>query len=216
MLIMKCPECDKHISSALLAEIPRIQCEHCGAQVPVVNVLVSANGFTFDRSDLLKRFFRFRKLLDEVTDERNVLVNSSTASEESKRSIEQFLSILQGMMTGARDNFRYQFESQVVTKVTYEKQHCHGNFINLSMEGACVDIASTNPLPRIGGDVAVEFSLFGSESKFILNGKVCWIQKGKEQEHTKHSVGLKFSSFDDSLKTALWDYLSGLSGDVHR
>ena len=57
MLIMKCPKCNKYISSALLAEIATIVCEHCSAEVAVKNVLVSSNGFTFDRQDLLKRFF---------------------------------------------------------------------------------------------------------------------------------------------------------------
>ena len=46
MLIMKCPKCNKYISSALLAEITTIACEHCGAEVAVKNVLVSSNGFT--------------------------------------------------------------------------------------------------------------------------------------------------------------------------
>jgi hypothetical protein len=98
---MKCPKCNKYIHSALLAEIKSIVCEHCSVDVPVTNVLISSNGFTFDRNDLLKRFFRYRKLLDEVIDERNSLQENSQASDASKRSIEQFMTILQEMMTGA-------------------------------------------------------------------------------------------------------------------
>lgn len=216
MLIMKCPECDKYISSALLAEIQSIQCEFCHAQVPVKNVLVSANGFTFDRNDLLKRFFRYRKLLDEVIDERNALQSNSRASEESKRSIEQFLSILQGMMTGARDNFRYQFDTLVVTQLTYGTHKCQGHFINLSMEGACLEIASANPLPRVGGIVSVEFMLPDMKEKFLLSGKMCWTQKAVAPQHTNHSVGVKFDEFDESLKTVLWNFISKLASDVPR
>jgi len=216
MLIMKCTECDKYISSALLAEIDSIRCEHCGADVKVRNVLVSANGFTFDRSDLLKRFFRYRKLLDEVIDERNALFANSSASDESKRSIEQFLSILQGMMTGARDHFRYQFESQVVTKIHYSQNQCHGHFINLSIEGACVEIASSYSLPRVGGSISVEFSLPDRDEIFTLGGSVCWTQKGKDFSSGKHSVGIKFNAFDRELKDLLWNFISGLATQVPR
>lgn len=216
MLIMKCPECDKYISSALLAEIDTIQCEHCSAQVRVKNVLVSSNGFTFDRSDLLKRFFRYRKLLDEVIDERNALFANASASNESKRSIEQFLAILQGMMTGARDHFRYQFESQVVTRILYNKVQCHGSFINLSMEGACVEIASSYSLPRVGGGIAVEFSLPDQDDIFTLDGTVCWTQKGKDPVSGKHSVGIKFNDFESDLKDILWSFISGLAAQVPR
>lgn len=211
MLIMKCPECDKFISSALLAEITSIQCDFCHAQVPVKNILVSANGFTFDRNDLLKRFFRYRKLLDEVIDERNALLNSTGASAESKRSIEQFLSILQGMMTGARDNFRYQFDTRVEAHLVYGQHRCHGNFVNLSMEGSCLEVASKNPLPRVGGSVAIEFSLPNREQKFTLTGVICWTQKGKEPQYPNHSLGIKFDAFDEPLKTVLWDFISGLA-----
>lgn len=216
MLIMKCTECEKYISSALLAEIDSIRCEHCGADVKVRNVLVSANGFTFDRNDLLKRFFRYRRLLDEVIDERNALFANSSASDESKRSIEQFLSILQGMMTGARDHFRYQFESQVVTKIHYSQHQCLGHFINLSIEGACVEIASSYSLPRVGHSISVEFSLPDRDELFTLKGSVCWTQQGKDSSRGKHSVGIKFNAFDSELKDTLWNFISGLATQVSR
>ncbi len=96
MLIMKCGKCDKYINSDLLVELKTVRCEHCGTVVPVKNILVSSNGFTFDRDDLLKRFFRYRKLLDEVIDERNALNDNNSASVESKRSIDQFCRFCKG------------------------------------------------------------------------------------------------------------------------
>lgn len=214
MLIMKCPECNKYISSALLAEIKSIACEHCGVEVPVANVLISSNGFTFDRNDLLKRFFRYRKLLDEVIDERNSLVENTGASDVSKRSIEQFMAILQGMMTGARDNYRYEFSAPLAVKLRYGKKECHGTFFNLSTEGACVEISRSNSLPRVGGGVSVEFSLPGQKELFLINGEICWTQKAKDTENGKHSVGIKFKQLDPSIHTVLWQYISELANDV--
>ncbi len=216
MLIMKCPKCNSYISSALLAEIKSIGCEHCGAQVPVVNVLVSSNGFTFDRNDLLKQFFRYRKLLDEVIDERNSLLANSSASDVSKRSIEQFMAILQGMMTGARDNYRYEFTVPLSAKLCYSKNECNGIIFNLSTEGVCIEIPRSNSLPRVGGGISVEFSLPDHEEIFLINGEICWTQKAKGNEKAKHSAGIKFNQLEASINTTLWQYISGLTSDVKK
>jgi len=209
---MKCPKCNKYINSALLAEITTIACEHCGAEVAVKNVLVSSNGFTFDRQDLLKRFFRYRKLLDEVIDEHNSLSENRNSSAESKNSIKQFLNILQGMMTGARDNFRLQFSTPFRVKICYSSHECSGNFYNLSMEGARLEISGSNPLPRVRGDISLEFSLPDQEEMFLITGKICWTEKAKGSERDKHSVGVKFAPLESSLRSVLWRYISNAAG----
>jgi len=211
MLIMKCPKCDKYIESALLAEIQSIVCEHCHVEVPVSNVLVSSNGFTFDRNDLLKRFFRYRKLLDEVIDEHSSLVSSRESSTESKRSIEQFLAILQGMMTGARDNFRYQFTRPVSAKVCYSRHECSGTFFNLSTEGACIEIARSNPLPRVKGGISVEFTLPNRDGIISVDGDICWTNKAKSGEYAKHSVGIRFRDMDSESHEKLWQFISSMA-----
>ena len=214
MLIMKCPKCEKYISSALLAEITSIVCEHCSATVAVTNVLVSSNGFTFDRKDLLKSFFRYRKLLDEVIDEHSSLVQNGDASSASRHSIEQFLAILQGMMTGARDNFRYQFEAPLAAKLCYSRHECSGTFFNLSTEGACVEISRSNPLPRVRGGISIEFSLPKNEEIFSVDGDICWTKKAKDGESNKHSIGIKFRGLDSSIHEYLWGYISAAVSNV--
>lgn len=208
MLIMKCPKCEKYISSALLAEIQTIVCDHCHVEVPVSNVLVSSNGFTFDRNDLLKRFFRYRKLLDEVIDEHSSLTKSSESSAESKRSIEQFLAILQGMMTGARDNFRYQFTRPLSAKLCYSRHECSGTFFNLSTEGACIEISRSNPLPRVKGGISIEFSLPKHDDIIAVDGDICWTNKAKDGESSKHSVGIRFRDMDKETHDKLWLFIS--------
>ena len=216
MLIMKCPKCDNYISSALLAEITSITCEHCSAEVVVSNILVSSNGFTFDRNDLLKRFFRYRKLLDEVMDEHSSLTEKNGASDVSKRSVEQFLAILQGMMTGARDNFRYQFTTPLSTKLCYSRHECNGTFFDLSTEGACIEISRSNPLPRVKGGISIEFSLPGQEEIFSIDGDICWTQKAKDGENSKHSVGINFRGLDSSIHEKLWQFISDAASEVSK
>lgn len=213
MLMMKCPQCNKYINSELLAEIKSIVCEHCGATVPVINLLVSSNGFTFDRNHLLKQFFRYRQLLDEVIDERNSLSNSS---DESKRSLEQFMTILQGMMAGARGNFRYEFSPSLAARICYSKNECSGALFNLSTEGACVEIPRLYSLPRVGGSITIEFSLPDQEKVFLITGEICWTREAKEMEKAKHSAGVKFNQLDASVHTTLWQYISGRASEVEK
>ncbi|MEA3363838.1 MAG: PilZ domain-containing protein [Thermodesulfobacteriota bacterium] len=216
MLIMKCPKCNKYISSALLAEITTIACEHCGADVAVNNVLVSSNGFTFDRQDLLKRFFRYRKLLDEVIDEHSSMDENQVSSAVSKNSVQQFLNILQGMMTGARDNFRMQFLAPLRVTIRYSKHECSGTFFNLSMEGARIEIPSSNPLPRVKGQVSIHFSLPEQQEVLSITGGICWTEKAKTGRQDIHSVGISFHELDSSVRSVLWQLISESAGKVQQ
>ncbi|MCK5826597.1 MAG: PilZ domain-containing protein [Desulfuromusa sp.] len=126
---------------------------------------------------MLKRFFRYRKLLDEVVGERNSLVGNAAASEVSKGSIEPFMAILQGLLTGARGNFRYEFSVPLSVWICYSNNECYGNGFNLSTEGAGIEIPQTNSLPRVDGVTQAEFSLPDDEEKFSINGEIRWTQK---------------------------------------
>lgn len=212
MLMMKCPECEKYICSELLAEIPRIACEHCGCDVTVANILVSSNGFTFDRNDLLKRFFRYRKLLDEVLDERDVLTGRGTASADSRRSIEQFLGILQGMMTGARSKFRYQFLQPTRVLLRYGQHQYPGEFVNLSMEGACVETPSSHPLPVVKNSIALGFRLPEGSRDLECRGTVCWTEKGRVETRGRHRCGIRFSGLAPEVRDDLWLFISSAVG----
>ena len=206
MLIMKCPECETMIRSRLLAEIATIRCEHCGEEVPVKNVLVSSNGFTFDRQDLLKRFFRYRKLLDEVLDERNLHADDAS-SQNSRRSLEQFLIILQGMMTGARDHFRYQFDSALPVQFRYGGHIGRATFIDLSMEGACLALEGGQPLPRVRGEAQLTFTLPEQVRALIVPGEICWTQKAQSLENGRHRVGVRFRGVTEQVREPLWQFI---------
>lgn len=216
MLIMKCPECSKYINSGLLAEVSTITCEHCGKEVTVHNVLISANGFTFDRNDLLKRFYRYRKLLDEVLDERDALANNPQASIESKRSIDKFLTIIQGMMSGARENYRHEFEVPLACELDLGQARCSGKFLNLSMEGACLSISGDQPLPRVDRQLQIRFSLPERKDTFKIAALVCWAQKARPKTQSQHLVGTTFKELDEGQRILLWDFISSRAGQAKR
>ena len=211
MLMMKCPKCQNYIRSALLAELKVIGCDHCRTQVPVANVLISSNGFTFERSDLLKRFYRYRKLLDEVIEERNIMSDNANVSEVSLRSIEKFLSVLQGMMAGARDHYRCEFIDPIPVRMRYLQQECTGTIYNMSMDGACIETASRNPLPRVHGVITLNFQLPGKPQAIIATGEVCWTHKGGVEGRQGHSSGVRFTYLDEPTRDILWQFISAMA-----
>ncbi|NOQ50882.1 MAG: hypothetical protein GQ578_01510 [Desulfuromonadaceae bacterium] len=205
MLMMKCPKCHEFIVSGLLAEIKTTTCSHCRAVVPVDNILVSAKGFTLDREDLFKRFFHYKKLVDEVAKEKKLLEKSHTTSEESKKSIKRFLAILLEVMAGARDNFRVQFSPNVPIRLLYCRQFLSGFLLNVSMEGACIEILKGDSCPRANNPISLEFSLPGQDGTFFIEGTVSWAEKNSR--NPAHSFGIKFAALDEENQASLWQYI---------
>ena len=211
MLMMKCPKCQNYIRSALLAELEVIACDQCQTQVPVNNVLISSHGFTFERNDLLKRFYRYRKLLDEVIEERNTMSTKGSASEVSLRSIEKFMSVLQGMMAGARDHYRCEFTQPIPVRLRYLQQECDGTIYNMSMDGACIETAARNPLPRVNGVITLSFQLPQQDHHHLITGEICWTQKGESNDKRGHHSGVRFTYLDEPSRDLLWQFISTMA-----
>ena len=211
MLMIKCPKCQNYIRSALLAELKVIDCDQCLTQVPVANVMISSNGFTFERNDLLKRFYRYRKLLDEVIEERNIMSGNANVSDVSLRSMEKFLSVLQGMMAGARDHYRCEFTDPIAVRMRYLQQECSGTIYNMSMDGACIETASRNPLPRVKGIITLNFQLPGSGQAIVATAEVCWTQKGGADGKRGHNSGVRFTYLDEPTRDILWQFISTMA-----
>ncbi|WP_224746847.1 PilZ domain-containing protein [Pelovirga terrestris] len=209
--MMKCPKCQNYIRSALLAELQVIVCDQCQTQVPVDNVLISSNGFTFERNDLLKRFYRYRKLLDEVIEERNTMSTKGSVSEVSLRSIEKFMSVLQGMMAGARDHYRCEFTRPIQVRLRYLQQECAGSIYNMSMDGACIETAGRNPLPRVNGIITLSFQLPQQDHTHVITGEVCWTQKGESDGNRGHHSGVRFTYLDEPSRAVLWQFISTMA-----
>lgn len=201
MLKMKCPKCHEMIVSALLSDMDQVPCGNCKEIVPVNDVMVFAEGFTFHRSDLVKRLFRYKTLLDEITKERALLEKNPDASAESKKSLEKFAQALAEVMAGARKNLRIEFTDRIPLRFRFNSSISSGILVNLSMSGACFEVSENAFCPRKKSVLALEFNLPGIDYTFTLAGTVSWVKKGR-------SVGVEFNTLDQKDIDTLWFYIS--------
>ena len=211
MLKMKCSECQEFIVSKLLAEATRIICEHCHKSVPVQDVMVFAKGFTFHRNDLAKRLFRYKSLINEVVQERKLLEKSPAASQESKKSLDQFLEALKEVMAGARNSLRLDFSEPFPVRFTMDQQLHQGSLINLSTSGACLEVDSMASLPVKKTSITLQFSLPGSSSMTTLNGVVVWTNRTEDSKKQVFGIGVEFKQLDEGVMQTLWEFISGVS-----
>jgi len=201
MLKMKCPNCEEMIVSALLADMNEVSCKHCQSLVPVDNVMVFAEGFTFHRNDLLKRLFRYKGLLDEIGKERALLEKNPQASDESKKSLDRFAQALAEVMAGARKNLRIDFADSVPARYRANSRAESGRLVNISMSGACVEVVPKAACPRKATALTIEFSLPGIDFEFSLSGNVSWAKKGQ-------TFGVEFNELQPQAFDRLWDYIA--------
>jgi len=203
-----CPNCHELIISSLLAEIDEIACHHCNEGVPVRNVLISARGMTINRDDLLKRFFRYKKLLTETVEERDLMDENVESLETSKKSADQFIETLEELMAGARDNYRLGFSLTVPVRFSYDSKVQSGWMVNLSMVGACMETENFYFMPAIGSIVSIEFTLPGNQSEFSLSGMISWIKGAGQEANPLYDIGVKFVDVDDQVRADLWQLIS--------
>lgn len=208
MLKMMCPNCHELIVSSLLAEIDEIACGHCHEGVPVRNVLISARGMTINRDDLLKRFFRYKKLLIETVEERDSMRENVESLETSKKSTDQFIETLEELMAGARDNYRLDFSLTVPVRFSYDNKVQSGWMVNLSMVGACIETENCYFMPSVGSIVSIEFSLPGNRSVFSLSGMIAWIKGAGQEADSLYDIGVKFVNINDQMRADLWHLIS--------
>jgi hypothetical protein len=201
MLKMKCSKCEEMIVSALLSDMDEVSCEHCQAVVPVDNVMVFAEGFTFHRNDLIKRLFRYKGLLDEISKERALLEKNPQASVESKKSLDRFAQALAEVMAGARKNLRIDFSDSIPIRYRVNARAENGKLTNISMSGACIEIAPKAACPRKKTALTIEFSLPGVDFEFSLPGNVSWAKRGQ-------TFGVEFSELEQQTFDRLWNYIS--------
>lgn len=208
MLQMTCPKCKESIRSALLADLPTVDCGKCSHTVPVENVTVVASGFTMHREDLLKRVFRYQQLLVEVKKEHHLLVSQQNASRESVESVERFLATLEELLAGTRNKFRMIVSEDIPVSLTFGGQTEAGRLVNLSMGGACLTLANAANQPRGGQDIILEFRLPNMPRHLTLGGKVVWIRKTPGSEGGDYGVGIRFHTLEDAAGDNLWQVIS--------
>lgn len=200
MLQMKCPKCKELIVSQLLSDLENVTCSHCQAKVPVQDVMVTANGFTFYRTDLNKRLHSYKNLLKSVIEERDQMAKDPTASAEGRSSLERMAQALKTLMATGRNNHRVYFETGQKLRYTHDEQQETGILKDLSMSGACIEAAPGSSLPRKSKALTLEFSLPGKDHSFIIEGVVSWTGKGV--------FGFSFKKIKSGDCALLWEYIA--------
>jgi len=200
MLQMKCPKCKKLIVSSLLSDLENVTCGHCQAKVPVQDVMVTANGFTFYRTDLNKRLHSYKNLLKSVLDEREQMEKDPTASTEGRSSLERMAQALKTLMATGRNNHRVYFETRQKIQYSLDGKQESGILKDLSMSGACIEAALGSVFPRKSKTLTLEFSLPGKDHTFIIEGIVSWTGKGV--------FGFSFKKIKSGDCALLWEYIA--------
>ncbi len=211
MLVMKCPECQGKIVSDLLVELQVLTCPHCHQQVNVTDIQISANGMTYDRNDLVKRLFHYKKMLQETIAERHH-DKSVLANQTNGRGKDKFVGALKGMMTGARNHYRHLFDQYAEAHVSFCERESYSRFVNLSLDGCCLLFDAADGFPAKGDCLMLDFILPDSDIQLKLLAKACWTQVDQDDSgQRKIVVGVVFCNISESDQKLLWDYICSVA-----
>lgn len=208
MLQMSCPNCNGVVSSLFLADVETVECSQCKKNIPVSNITITAQHFTVNREDFLRRTFRFQRLLREVEKDLLLMSKDQGTSKKSMEKLEQFRDSLQELLDGARDSYRMEIPSDLYVEVNAQNNIIRGKLLNLSAEGCSIELLMYDTIPRKGSEVNIEF--FFPESSEALNtrAKVIW-SNGQLRKNDSESatVGLTFTKLNETTRDTIWNYI---------
>jgi Tfp pilus assembly protein PilZ len=212
MLIMKCPECQERIHSDLLAEVQILTCPHCHVEVPVSDILASANGLTFERNDLIKNIFRYKRMLQETIAERKQMANGTQVSDEAQRHrIDHLIGALQGVLEGARRHIRYQFNAKINASVRFRNQEVVASLVNLSMDGCRLALSAKDTWPASDERLNIEINGHAEDvPKLQIEGKVCWLNNIGGDAQSSLVIGVDFDTITDTEKAQILSFICAL------
>lgn len=210
MLKMKCPACEVDIVSPFLAEINQIDCPHCYESVPVKEVVVFSNGFSYFRSQLTCQIYRYKELLHEAQNDYQQLVQNPRAHAKSKETSKRLVSTLEEIMAGTRNNYRVELSNKHLISYRCNDIVGAGGLLNLSANGACLQLDSNKFIPDKGQQISLILSFPGVPKAFTLNGKVAW-QSPSQRMVGQHEIGVIFQEVDKDTVLFIQGMLEELS-----
>ncbi len=208
MFQMKCPECEKIIRSPLLIELEMIDCPHCRKKVNIENIIVATKSFSIHRQDLLGRIPLYKKLLKEVEIELGTMRKDESASERSKKSMEDFRALLKDLLLGARGSFRMGLQQDFYIEVHFRSQKRMALLNNLSLKGAGLEFVGQDGLPGLKSDVTIHLPLPGHEEPMSILGTIVWTaEKRMDRHQDKFEMGLKFKNMTPETQNILKNFI---------
>ena len=208
MLQMHCPNCKEIIKSPFLAEVSTIECCQCKRNIQVNNIYITTKNFIMHRGDLLNRTFRFQKLLREVEKERFLMANNESVSPKSLESIDQFYSSIQELLIGARNSYRMDVTCDLQVEVNDKNRIWKGRVLNLSTEGASIELVKFDNLPRKKTEIKVCFSFPELSEKLSSQAQVVWTKEQIRDNISQPAIiGVTFIDLDEHTHNCIWNYI---------
>jgi len=210
MLKMKCPSCENEIVSPLLPELQHINCPKCKEDVPVKEVIVYSNGFSYDRFQLKNRVHHYKSLLSSAYRDYENLKNNPKANSKSKSSNEQFIAILEELMAGARNLYRAKTPKDYFVTYQCGLQKGFGLLRNLSTSGACIQSTTHDFLPGKDHGIVISLSAHERLHSLKIKGKIVW-SKFPGDFPQNHRIGIHFPQIDNNTKASLRKFIETIS-----
>ncbi len=210
MLQINCPKCESVIHSSYLNDLESIECGQCKEIVTVENVFVTTKGFSMHREDLLKRIFRYQRLLGEVEKERILLEKDSTSSEKTRQSVEDFYLTLQELLAGARGHFRLDVPYDLYVQMESKKgSKSRGKLINLSLDGALIKCERGKTPLKTKSKIELQLALPLDPQPLSVLAEVAWVRKPpKDSDDQHYNIGVKFTDLDEDTRASFWNYIT--------
>jgi len=210
MLKMKCPSCEHEIISSLLTELNHITCPTCKEDVPVKDVIVYSNGFSYDRFQLKTRLNHYKKLLSSAYRDYENLKNNPKADLKSKASHEQLIAILEELMAGARNIYRTKISKEYFVTYQCGLHKGFGLLLDLSTNGACIQSTTHDFLPGKDHGILLSLTVPERPTALTIKGKVSW-SKLPGNSPQNHRIGIQFAQIDNNTKASLRKFIEPIS-----
>ncbi|MCK4738356.1 MAG: PilZ domain-containing protein [Deltaproteobacteria bacterium] len=202
MLKIECTKCREWINSPFLPQLKETTCPHCSEVVPVKDICISTGSYAIQRDVLLKNFFKYKSLLEEVQgelDEMLSLADGSKPFDASAKTVMDFMESLKGLMDGCRDTMRTKTDNVHVTCRANGETH-DVEVLNISTTGVRIALPKAKIAPKKGEDLQLYFTEEINDDSLIVKGKVMWANEEGE-------LGVQFSDLNEATITLMHDYI---------
>jgi len=197
----KCTNCGHLIKSEALTEVDFTVCDKCDEVVPVESLYISSGPFFISRNDFVKGIDKYQKVLDDAYDLLEELKNPKTRAENevTPDTVLKLIKNLNTLFEGSRLNVRVQ-DIHTPIEFSFMNVFYNGIIDNLSSTGVRIKFEKASIIQKKNYPVTLRFEDPKTYKKFILKGRVAWIDKNKQ-------MGVKFLEMNEESRERLHEFI---------
>ena len=201
MIKIECSRCADWIQLPFHKKEELIKCPRCSETTRVKDVFVSGGPYIMHRDILIANMQKYRRLVSEAEKEILALQKKGAAEkayEISARSLKMFVTEFKEMLDGCRDIVRHNING-LRTSFTVNGRKYHGNILNLSVSGICLDAGRNASVNRLWCEANV--LLKGRNTgPFTVGGKIMWLSKDGR-------MGIRFLNVDEQAMRLIEEFI---------